>query len=169
MKKLCLLLLLVAMFTLCPRRVHAQGAVEYGAATSAAGSLGAKLGSALGSALNSASKQTTQTVIKQAPAASSERPGPTHRNSTAQPAKTGPAQVLIESTPAGAAIFVDGALMGKTPATLSLAKGIHNIQVTHDGYAPWQKTLLLSEGEPLSLKPVLMDPKKSQPRFTVQR
>ncbi len=169
MKKFGHLVLLTAMFTLCPGRAHAQGAVEYGAATSAAGSLGAKLGSALGSALNNASNQTTQTVIKNAPVTSSQKSSAAHKTSSTQPLRTGPARVNIESTPAGAAILVDGNPRGITPATLSLARGLHNIQVSHDGLESWQQTLLLSEGENLSLKPILKDPKKSAPRFTVQR
>lgn len=169
MKKLCFLVLLIVLFTLCPRRVHAQGVVEYGAATSAAGSLGAKLGTALGSALNGASKQTTQTVIKEAPAAPSQKVSANHRESPIKPAKTGPASVLVQSTPPGAAVLVDNVPHGQTPTTLSLAKGIHVIQVSHDGFDSWQQTVLLTEGENLSLKPVLKDPKKSTPRFTVQR
>jgi hypothetical protein len=169
MKKLSFLLTFAAPLMLCPRVVHAQGVVEYGVATSAVGSLGAKLGSALGSALNNASTQTTETVIKNAPSAPSQKLSPTDKVLPAKPPKTGPASVLIESNPPGAAVLIDGVAHGETPATLSLAKGIHVIQVSHDGFDSWQQTLLLSEGENLSLKPVLKDPKISLPRFTVQR
>jgi hypothetical protein len=169
MKKFGYLVLLMAMFTLGSSRAHAQGAVEYGAATSVAGSLGAKLGSALGSALNNVSNQTTQTVIRNAPVGTSQKLNSSAKHSPNVPAKTGPASVRIESTPPGATVMVDSLPHGQTPTQLSLAKGLHVIQVSRDGFESWQQTLLLSEGENLSLKPILKDPKKSMPRFTVQR
>jgi hypothetical protein len=169
MKKLLIPLLLLVAFGLYAGRLHAQGAVEYGAATSAAGSLGAKIGSALGSAPNNTSTQTTQTVIRSAPPGSSQKVSSRPQYSPIAPAKTGPASVRIESTPPGATVLVDSVPHGQTPTQLSLAKGLHVIQVRHDGFDSWQQTLLVSDGENLSLKPILKDPKKSAPRFTVQR
>jgi hypothetical protein len=77
--------------------------------------------------------------------------------------------VHIDSTPSGALILVDNIALGPTPAGLTLPKGIHAIEVRHDGYIAWHQAILLSEGESLSLNPALKDPKTSPPLFTVQR
>lgn len=47
----------------------------------------------------------------------------------------------IESTPAGAAIRIDGkTVAGRTPLTTAVALGHHAIQVTHSGYEMWSRT-----------------------------
>jgi hypothetical protein len=50
--------------------------------------------------------------------------------------------VAVSSTPAGAAITVDGKAMGTTPATLLLArKESHVVSLLLDGYLPYNMTL----------------------------
>jgi hypothetical protein len=160
---------LVEVLTLCPAHVHAQGAAEYGVTTSAVGTLGTKVGSALGSVLGGANKQASQTVLKAplnpAPSTPQAKPGGTLDKA----AKTGPNTVHLDSTPSGASIYIDNVATGKTPADVTLAKGIHAIELRHEGFTSWQKTILLTEGEKLSFSPALKDPKTSHPMFTVQR
>jgi hypothetical protein len=186
MKPFALLLGLVLVVTLafCPTRMQAQGVVEYGVATSAVGTLGAKIGAAIGGV----TKQVTPTLQQQIP-----NPNPSPQSHAAarkpvagkvgakkdaaaapekdevSPAANGPSTVQFDSTPSGAEISVDNVVLGHTPATLTLAKGIHAVQLTHDGYTSWQKTLLVGEGEKLSFNPALKDQKTSTPLFTVQR
>ena len=164
---------LVATLVLCPLRMQAQAAAEYAITTSAVGTLGAKIGSALGAV----AKQVPQTVQKDIP----KPPSPnldaqpkaaaekTTEKTTEKITKTGVNTVHINSTPSGASIFVDNVALGHTPASLNLPKGIHAIEVRHDGYIAWHQAILLSEGESLSLNPTLKDPKTSPPLFTVQR
>ena len=166
---ICCFLVLVGTMALCPPRARGQGAAEYGAATSAVGTLGTKIGSAIGSALGGANKQASQTVLKGPLSPALSTPDPNRKDNSPKVAKSGPNSVHLESTPTGAAIYVDSVVSGHTPADLTLAKGIHVIELRHEGFTSWQKTLLLTEGEKVSLNPALKDPKSSHPMFTVQR
>jgi hypothetical protein len=44
-----------------------------------------------------------------------------------------PATLSIDSSPAGAAVSIDGTPRGKTPLRLELTEGAHTLDVTHDG------------------------------------
>jgi hypothetical protein len=164
----CWVLVLVATLALCPLRMQAQAAAEYAITTSAVGTLGTKIGSALGGA----TKQITQTVQKDIPKPTppnlDAHPKAAAEKTTEKTTKSGVSTVHIDSTPSGALIFVDNVALGRTPASLTLPKGIHAIEVRHDGYNSWHQTILLSEGENLLLNPALKDPKTSPPIFTVQ-
>jgi hypothetical protein len=56
------------------------------------------------------------------------------------------ASVIVESTPPGADIEVDGAFVGNTPSTVSVAPGNHQIAVKKKGFADWTKTLNVTGG-----------------------
>lgn len=177
---------LAAVLVLCPMRLQAQGAAEYGITTSVTGALGAKIGSALGGAI----KQATPTLQQVLPNPQSPNPNANRKPAAGkavagkmvaekEPAgkatpgggstASGVSMVQIDSTPAGAAILIDNVTFGHTPASLTLSKGIHVIELSHDGLTSWQKTILLGDGEKLSLNATLKDPKTSRPLFTVQR
>jgi hypothetical protein len=51
------------------------------------------------------------------------------------------ATLVIESTPTGADIQVDGAFMGSTPSTVTVTAGMHSISVKKRGYEEWNRTL----------------------------
>lgn len=166
----CWALVLAVTSALCPLRIEAQAAAEYAITTSAAGTLGAKIGSALGAA----TKQATHTVQKDASKPTFRRLDAYPKAATAKTldektTKSGISTVHVDSLPPGALIFVDNIAIGHTPATLTLPKGIHAIEVRHNGYISWHQAILLSEGESLSLNPALKDPKTSPPIFTVKR
>ena len=175
---------LAAILVLCPMRLQAQGAAEYGITTSVTGALGAKIGSALGAAIKQATP-TLQQVLPQPPNPNANRKPAAGKAvagkmvaekepvGKATPGGAGTASgvsmVQMDSTPAGAAILIDNVALGHTPASLTLSKGIHVIEVSHDGLTSWQKTILVTGGEKLSLNAPLKDPKTSRPLFTVQR
>jgi len=56
------------------------------------------------------------------------------------------ASLSIDSTPPGADIEIDGAFVGNTPSTVSVAPGSHQIAVKKKGFAPWTKTLNVTGG-----------------------
>jgi len=56
----------------------------------------------------------------------------------------GMASLLIESSVPGADIEIDGAFVGSTPSTLSVAPGQHTITVKKKGYADWSRTMNVS-------------------------
>ena len=61
---------------------------------------------------------------------------------------TPPVQVTlnIDSTPPGADIEIDGAFVGNTPSTVSVAPGSHQIAVKKKGFTDWTKTLNVTGG-----------------------
>jgi hypothetical protein len=56
------------------------------------------------------------------------------------------ASVSIDSTPSGADINIDGAFVGNTPSTVSIAPGSHRITVNKTGFVGWRRTLSVSSG-----------------------
>jgi hypothetical protein len=56
------------------------------------------------------------------------------------------ASVSIDSSPSGADIEIDGAFVGNTPSTVSIAPGSHRISVNKKGFAGWGRTLSVSSG-----------------------
>jgi PEGA domain len=56
------------------------------------------------------------------------------------------ASLLIDSAPSGADIEVDGAFVGNTPSTVSMAPGNHQIAVKKKGFTDWTKALNVTGG-----------------------
>jgi hypothetical protein len=56
------------------------------------------------------------------------------------------ASLTVDSTPAGADIEVDGAFVGNTPSTVSVAPGSRQITVKKKGFTDWTKTLNVTGG-----------------------
>lgn len=54
--------------------------------------------------------------------------------------------ISIDSTPPGADIEVDGAFVGNTPSTVTVAPGFHQIAVKKKGFTDWTKTLNVTSG-----------------------
>jgi hypothetical protein len=65
---------------------------------------------------------------------------------SAAPAAAAQANVIVESTPPGADIEVDGAFVGNTPSAVSVAPGNHQIAVKKKGFTDWTKTLNVTGG-----------------------
>lgn len=49
--------------------------------------------------------------------------------------------LVIQSTPPGADITIDGAFVGDTPSTLTVAAGTHQVSVKKKGFTDWSRTL----------------------------
>jgi hypothetical protein len=66
----------------------------------------------------------------------------------APPAPAAPVQASlnIESVPPGADIEVDGAFVGNTPSTVTIAPGSHQIVVRKKGFTDWSKKLNVTGG-----------------------
>jgi hypothetical protein len=64
------------------------------------------------------------------------------------PSLAAPAQasLVIDSSPPGADIEIDGAFVGNTPSTVSVAPGSHQIAVKKKGFTDWTKTLNVTGG-----------------------
>jgi hypothetical protein len=58
-------------------------------------------------------------------------------------------RVAVQSTPAGARVFVDGRDRGTTPATVSdLERGEHRVRIIRDGYTTSERRIVLSPARP---------------------
>jgi TonB family protein len=67
---------------------------------------------------------------------------------------TGLAEIV--STPAGAAVTVDGKAEGQTPVVdLKLRPGVHKVEMARDGYEPWTGTVSVQPGKKASLEATL--------------
>ncbi len=56
------------------------------------------------------------------------------------------ASLNIDSTPSGADIEIDGAFVGNTPSTISIASGLQQIVVKKKGFSDWSKSLNVTSG-----------------------
>jgi PEGA domain len=61
----------------------------------------------------------------------------------------------VHSTPDGAEVYVDGAFVGNTPATLKLASGQHTIRCTQSGYKDWSREITVQSGSQAHLTATL--------------
>jgi len=62
----------------------------------------------------------------------------------------------VESTPAGAEIWVDGVSTGqRTPARVEINSGIHNIALKLEGYRASRNAVQASEGGTVNISPSL--------------
>jgi formylglycine-generating enzyme required for sulfatase activity len=66
--------------------------------------------------------------------------------------------VRLSSIPAGAAVKVDGRLLGKTPIELELAAGAHDIEISADRYKTWRGRADVGAGQPVVLPEVRLEP-----------
>lgn len=62
------------------------------------------------------------------------------------PASLAQASLVIDSTPPGADIEVDGAFVGNTPSTVTVAPGSHDVTVKKKGFAAWSRKLNVTGG-----------------------
>lgn len=56
------------------------------------------------------------------------------------------ASLVVDSTPPGADIEVDGAFVGNTPSTVTVAPGNHEITIQKKGFADWSRRLNVTSG-----------------------
>jgi hypothetical protein len=63
--------------------------------------------------------------------------------------------IIVNSTPAGADIKIDGKFIGSTPSTVKLAAGEHNVVVEKAGFQLWQRTLSVSDHGSITVEATL--------------
>lgn len=68
------------------------------------------------------------------------------------------APVSLRSKPAQAEILVDGQPAGRTPATLELGAGAHELALRLPGYATWRDTITVLANQPLDLPEIKLAP-----------
>jgi len=73
---------------------------------------------------------------------------------TPPPPTTG--TLKVDSSPSGAKVFIDGNYRGRTPLTLSLAAGTHDVEVRLDGYQPYRVRVQVRAGQTSRVSPRLV-------------
>ena len=68
------------------------------------------------------------------------------------------AEIALQSEPAGAAVLVDGKPFGKTPLTLKLAEGDHDLMIRADRYKSWHTRLAVVANQPQTLEMIRLQP-----------
>ena len=61
------------------------------------------------------------------------------------------AEISLRSEPPGAQVRVDGEALGETPLTAEIGAGNHKVEMTLEGYQPWQDSLDVVANEPQTL------------------
>ena len=102
-------------------------------------------------------------VPKPAPPAASAAPAP--KSEVGRP-KSDAGRLLVRSRPAGAYVSVDGRDYGRTPvAVRDLARGAHRVTITHDGYAPEERRIVITTSRPSQTMTVAL----ARPRAAASR
>jgi len=68
------------------------------------------------------------------------------------------AGITLQSEPTGADVSVDGSAAGKTPLTLKLLEGDHDLLVQADRFKPWQTRLAVVANQPQTLGVIQLQP-----------
>ena len=68
------------------------------------------------------------------------------------------AEVTVDSLPLGATILLDGEAVARTPATLEILQGEHQLMLQLQTYADWQQTVQINASENLDLGVVALQP-----------
>ena len=61
------------------------------------------------------------------------------------------ASVKVTTPEAGAAVEVDGVVVGTTPGAFQIRPGVHEVRVSKEGYATWEKSVAFADGMELSV------------------
>lgn len=70
-------------------------------------------------------------------------------NPAVEPSDLRTAEILVDSRPSGAQVFVDGALVGTTPLRRDVAPGTHVVRLALPGHQPWVTRVETARGEEL--------------------
>lgn len=76
---------------------------------------------------------------------------------------TAPVAVTVEASPSAVEVTLDGQPAGRTPLTVEVAPGTHDLVATRSGYAPSRSDVLVQPGEPRAVKLVLVPLPRSRP------
>ena len=61
------------------------------------------------------------------------------------------ASVKVSATEPGAAVEVDGVVVGTAPGTFRIRPGVHEVRVTKEGFATWEKSVAFADGMELNV------------------
>ena len=96
-------------------------------------------------AITTSRRSQSMMVSLARPRAAASRPAPT----PAAPSGRLTGTLAVDSRPAGAKVYLDGKLVGRTPMSLSsVSAASHTIRLEHDGFRRWSSSVRVLAGEP---------------------
>ncbi|MGA2475952.1 MAG: PEGA domain-containing protein [Terriglobia bacterium] len=142
---------------LCVPLVKAQAAGEYtlGVSKSAAGAVG--FGNTMSRRMSKAADELSdklKTQIHESPAQVMKE----NRAAFAKAAGEGGGTLRFASDPSDAAVFVDGRLVARTPAEITVPPGKHAIEVTRPDRDQWFEQATVAKGQTLDISAKLVNP-----------
>jgi hypothetical protein len=69
----------------------------------------------------------------------------------AKPAAPALATVTLSTAAAGAAVEVNGVVVGTAPGVIQVRPGVHEVRVTREGFATWEKSVTFFDGQTLDI------------------
>ena len=63
-----------------------------------------------------------------------------------KPPLTGPASLQVASRPGGAEVIVDGKSVGRTPLSMEMSPGSHEVRLSLPGFKSWTTTVDVKPG-----------------------
>lgn len=67
------------------------------------------------------------------------------------PAPEAPASVTVQTSVPDVTVEVDGLAVGTTPGPFQIRPGIHRMRLTKEGYATWEKSVKVTDGQVLNI------------------
>jgi len=74
------------------------------------------------------------------------------------------AAVTVQSSTAGATLWLGSKGIGALPLTTELAAGTHAIEIRAPGFKPWRQSIVVTAGQPQTIGPVALSPADAQLR-----
>lgn len=78
------------------------------------------------------------------------------------------APVVVNATPAGALLWVDGERVGAAPLTVDLMQGFRELELRKQGFKSWKQTVEVVANQPQTLPEVRLEPADGRLRVTSQ-
>ena len=107
--------------------------------------------------INQSDRNSLPLGLRTIPNVSVEPPSAAKRaaQTVSQPSEAQYGSLVITSDPQDADVFVDGAYVGITPATMDLIVGKHTVRVSYRGYADWSREITVPLRSKLTLAATL--------------
>lgn len=77
--------------------------------------------------------------------------GSHERIAAAAPSVRELATVMVNSSVPGASVEIGGVVVGTAPGTFQIRPGVHEVRVTREGYATWEKSVAFADGQVLEV------------------
>ena len=85
--------------------------------------------------------------VESAPAPRTPSAPPVQRAPAVEPAASGPGSMEVVSRPSGAQVILDGRAVGRTPLSIEVPDGAHDIRLDLPGFRRWETSVEVTAGQ----------------------